>query len=1366
MNPPNLSGFDSRVQDQLAQLSLNQETRSNSDTQSHSSYHSASRQPTRSRNSYNTYIHPQNMRNHRQSSGQNPTAPWSTISHGPDAFPPLGSTRPAPPPTSSNMEMNSARNHYQQQQSHAYNANGASTAAQEFFSRARGGGRGRGRAQAYRQDNNDLARAPPRQNNQWSNQNQPYTSHDQHRGFRHRTMEQADYLDHLTQKTMTNMLPRQEIEQKHAFRQKLEALAKHVAETDPSLESDPMSHILRLQSYGSLSNSFGTSGCDMDLLLTIEKKVGDYVDITEKYKRDLEKALLDLGIGARLLTNTRIPIIRVCEKPTSALLENLKENRRLREVTELAAQTAVDTDNTAAPLPLLPKSQNEQQAAAFADLDPAAADIPLPKTPVIDHAKLEFVGDCGIQCDINFTNHVALINTKMLWTYGQCDVRVRHMGIFVKNWAKARAINTPYHGTLSSYGYILMVLHYLMNVASPPVIPNLQEMAHRESWEVQPADLFEGHDIRYVSDLNRIREYMATAPKNQSSLGGLLQGFFRYYAAHDGFNWTQDVISIRSFGGILSKQAKGWTGAKWTGTKQNVRLRYLLAIEDPFELEHNVARTVGHNGIKAIRDEFRRSWTMIQGVQRVQDLNGTSWVWMSHNRSVSGDGLDFIKPSEDRGDLLKKDADFRKEQLRLLKQKTEADEELARKQALIATSEDELGELYGMSSGQGDLSLIDTWAEDQAVLIHDMQLQDKKVTRMRGPDPIHRKPTTDEDDTDDEESIDSEQHVPSDERSYQTYADEWVANTDVPLGSEVGSEDWATAYETTSPDNERHDEGFDGLEKVTDEQDPRDAWKSDPPSNNLHDHREDASGWDDARQQVTPNNWNGEVDEEGNADRNNPEMMSPRTKRQMRSTQPPPEPTDDIPQIPQDASTQRSETQWQYDREDQNSDRVGDFIEWSADTVGGRWLLNRDTQIRDGKRIELTAGDRGKLNAKFPYNPDMTQQQLSEKNDQLEKYYKTSLYSRQSSDMQSRSLEAEKATIKAPSTAQEDSWDEPDTNFMKPDINKIIDAGLIGDGIYWSNMTGVGVWLGWRDRKILAGLWNPRDSLASLLTELFPRDATTTVADQNRMNWELDNFFAGLDYPRPNELTREEMDEAAGAIREAAQRTQKYRTWRSGAPEDQPRRTRIRSSPFKAPLREVPGVSSTRASMAVVEDEAVDPEPQIPEQFQPVPATEPSVPSESVKKNDQSKILLDMFRRESQISPKTTRHALDPDDQSVINQRSMTAVMQLSKQLTKAAPKNQDFVRAQRLAYFQKQKQVDTVDENVSAESSDRSRNAGLPDDRRDSGTEGSWNRPHPSTRPYGSQPRQLDRDNLANLQKILKGSEMTTHSGDDDIDN
>lgn len=50
--------------------------------------------------------------------------------------------------------------------------------------------------------------------------------------------------------------------------------------------------------------------------------------------------------------------------------------------------------------------------------------------------------------------------------------------------------------------------------------------------------------------------------------------------------------------------------------QKEVRHRYLFAIEDPFELTHNVARTVTHPGICAIRDEFRRAWRILAAIGR------------------------------------------------------------------------------------------------------------------------------------------------------------------------------------------------------------------------------------------------------------------------------------------------------------------------------------------------------------------------------------------------------------------------------------------------------------------------------------------------------------------------------------------------------------------------------------------------------------------------------------------------------------------------------------------------------------------------------------------------------------------------------
>ncbi|KAL8725880.1 MAG: hypothetical protein Q9166_007077 [cf. Caloplaca sp. 2 TL-2023] len=238
---------------------------------------------------------------------------------------------------------------------------------------------------------------------------------------------------------------------------------------------------------------------------------------------------------------------------------------------------------------------------------------------------LDFPKDgVGVQCDINFSNRLAIHNSHMLRCYSASDPRVRPMVLFIKAWAKRRNINSPYHGTLSSYGYVLMVLHYLVNVTKPPICLNLQtvEMAQRDT-SAENSQVIDGYNVRFWRDEKEIQKWARNSritADHYSTVGSLLRGFFQYFSVvAGGFSWGTDVLSLRTPGGILTKQQKGWVAAKTVvldsvveGQKgQEVRQRYLFAIEDPFETNHNIARTVVHNGIVAIRDEFRRANKLI-----------------------------------------------------------------------------------------------------------------------------------------------------------------------------------------------------------------------------------------------------------------------------------------------------------------------------------------------------------------------------------------------------------------------------------------------------------------------------------------------------------------------------------------------------------------------------------------------------------------------------------------------------------------------------------------------------------------------------------------------------------------------------------
>ena len=552
---------------------------------------------------------------------------------------------------------------------------------------------------------------------------------------------QSRFLDQLASSEIPKaQISYQELSEKHTLRSKLQRICQEtILEFELVRNPDFDGNTILLECFGSLGSGFAMAGSDMDLALLSPLSHPEPASNESKIPRLLEKKLLDLGYGARLLTRTRVPIIRFCEKPTLELAEAMREARlkwetekeappkpknskkgKKENTDEATAADAtwagdVDTCNEAlgqqqAPNSTInsveevstslenlrishlsatasskaqdvmsdkiideePKEQKLQSIDTRADdelvrlyglamkegwfdtnersvivnfvravrlhgantdqeeLRQARAGLHvLPdvlsryREPHVNPLDLPKSG-VGIQCDINFSNQLAIHNTSLLRCYTICDPRVTPTVIFVKAWTKRRKINSPYHGTLSSYGYVLMVLHYLMNVIQPPVIPNLQNGPY------QGDGLFvDGYFVRFWRDEDDIRRRAASGQlthNHSDTVGSLLRGFFKYYAhpSDGGFSWSSDVLSLRTPGGLLRKQDKGWTGAKTVTVESNVpgeeakevRHRYLFAIEDPFELEHNIARTVVHNGIVAIRDEFRRAHRIVQAHSR------------------------------------------------------------------------------------------------------------------------------------------------------------------------------------------------------------------------------------------------------------------------------------------------------------------------------------------------------------------------------------------------------------------------------------------------------------------------------------------------------------------------------------------------------------------------------------------------------------------------------------------------------------------------------------------------------------------------------------------------------------------------------
>ncbi|KAL8195967.1 hypothetical protein R6Q57_024967 [Mikania cordata] len=198
----------------------------------------------------------------------------------------------------------------------------------------------------------------------------------------------------------------------------------------------------------------------------------------------------------------------------------------------------------------------------------------------------------GISCDICVNNLLAVINTKLLHDYSKIDVRLRQLAFIVKHWAKSRGINETYQGTLSSYAYVLMCIHFLQQ-RTPSILPCLQGM------EITYKVNVDNVECSYFDQVDKLQGF---GSRNGESISQLVWAFFNYWAyCHD---YANDVISIR-MGSLLSKREKDWT-------RRIGNDRHLICIEDPFEVSHDLGRVVDKRSIRVLREEFERAAEILQ----------------------------------------------------------------------------------------------------------------------------------------------------------------------------------------------------------------------------------------------------------------------------------------------------------------------------------------------------------------------------------------------------------------------------------------------------------------------------------------------------------------------------------------------------------------------------------------------------------------------------------------------------------------------------------------------------------------------------------------------------------------------------------
>jgi hypothetical protein len=186
-----------------------------------------------------------------------------------------------------------------------------------------------------------------------------------------------------------------------------------------------------LQVFGSAANTFGTSMSDIDIAITLYKFVHGTTE----------------GGGGPLLPVKQSVSLTTDRVP--ALLEFVRflVDDAAEQSPVLAKFQVVELIGSEARVPILRLLWRSSSAMSFSD---------------------------GLYVDLCVDNPNVHLNTRLLKEYSNFDPRVRPLVMAIKLWCSRRGVNCPKTGTLTSYAWSLLVIHYLQCGVYPPVLPSLQ----------------------------------------------------------------------------------------------------------------------------------------------------------------------------------------------------------------------------------------------------------------------------------------------------------------------------------------------------------------------------------------------------------------------------------------------------------------------------------------------------------------------------------------------------------------------------------------------------------------------------------------------------------------------------------------------------------------------------------------------------------------------------------------------------------------------------------------------------------------------------------------------------------------------------
>ncbi|CAL6019237.1 DNA_polymerase sigma [Hexamita inflata] len=250
--------------------------------------------------------------------------------------------------------------------------------------------------------------------------------------------------------------------------------------------------------------------------------------------------------------------------------------------------------------------------------------------------------------DMCLNNLLPVQNTALIGEYCQCASIMPQMVLFLKEWLNKRDLSQKTDpSNINSYMVILLVIFYLQQTDDLPVLQATPKIK-----------LVQNYNCAFVQSRYKSLQY------SSDDLARHILGFFQFYGYI--FNFDTSVVSIRT-GRSQNRLEKNWFGQRGdfapqfkehchyvTGYSSSCSLtekqaqemlpqfynviahpyqvipnmvnqNCFFCVEDPFELNVNVARTVDFQQLKLLKIEFKRAFSVL----RRQAGDCVEWLLLS-----------------------------------------------------------------------------------------------------------------------------------------------------------------------------------------------------------------------------------------------------------------------------------------------------------------------------------------------------------------------------------------------------------------------------------------------------------------------------------------------------------------------------------------------------------------------------------------------------------------------------------------------------------------------------------------------------------------------------------------------------------------